>query len=84
VSVKRKASLRGESVGSSSASMMIRSCTTSGTRLDAIGPRRAVISRFEPAEFRQFRDQDPGDCLSDAWRGSEQILFLDQAADPRI
>ena len=32
---------------------------------------------FERIEFRQFRDQDPGDCLSDAGHGSEEILVLD-------
>ena len=35
------------------------------------------LSTVERTEFRQFGDQGPGDCLSDAGHGSEEILFLD-------
>jgi hypothetical protein len=34
------------------------------------------LSTVERTEFRQFSDQGPGDCLSDAGHGSEEILFL--------
>jgi hypothetical protein len=35
------------------------------------------LSTVERTEFRQFGDQGPGDCLSDAGHGSEKILLLD-------
>ena len=35
------------------------------------------LSTVERTEFRQFGNQGPGDCLSDAGHGSEEILFLD-------
>ena len=42
------------------------------------------LSTVERTELRQFGNQGPGDRLSDAGHGSEEILFLDQTADPRI
>jgi hypothetical protein len=46
-------------------------------RVQGASPTRAAICRVERTEFRQFGDQGPGDCLSDAGHGSEEILFLD-------
>src|SRR5215472_11001928 len=46
-------------------------------RVQGASPTRAAICLpVERAEFREFGNKGPGDCLSDTRHGRKEILFL--------